>query len=97
MARDRINNKLAEGDLVTVTLDSSTVLGRVQLIEEGRIIKVTGTRNPQAAAEQMQTGKVKVVFDFDFIFDPRVGLTNIIKVVDPQGERKSGGPRELLS
>lgn len=87
--RDARGNQLKEGDVVSLEIPSTRVVGDVQKVANGGI--VTGTR---AGKDHVTAGEVIVLVAFRLTVDPtNPTLGNVLKLhADVQGENGKSGP-----
>lgn len=78
--KDRIGNKLAKGDKVSVALPESNIFGFVAQIEEGGLI--TGTRS--RGGMDKRPGRILISCVLALPIDPEYdSVSQIVKVYDP--------------
>lgn len=94
MVRDSRNNELQVGDVVSLEIPSTRVVGDVQKVVHGGII--TGTRG--GGGRQMTAGEVIVLVAFRLTVDPtQPALPNVLKLHTDRGATAPTPPSIELS
>lgn len=87
MAKDRLGNDLAAGQLVEVKLDSAHVVGRIQKISDGGLSLAA---TAPGAPAQMTPAVITIIAEVQVPVHPQnPQASNVLRLVDPEQENKS--------
>lgn len=86
MTKDSIGNRLEHGHFVEVAWPNGlTLKGRIKTIEEGRVVRISGTKHGDQGKPQNGTVVVEIIVPVDV--DARTGIAlALTRLWDPTGK-----------